>query len=213
MDAGSGQALAGATVRLDVSVACRSGGGFQREPQPRRYVETDAEGRFEIVGDEVQAPCWRPELWGELRVAAPGYLAAGERDVFEKPGPEVSAGVLPLHRAGGRPGFPAGAGRFAPHDDRASLRLEGRGAGIKRGYVHGKSDKTGSSPAEDPVHPTELLARLSPQARRLAERALVNAQLAETRAEAEQARRAAAELRTSIEALRREAAQPVAQSR
>lgn len=32
------------------------------------------------------------------------------------------------------------------------------GAGIKRGNVHGKSDKTGSSPTEDPVHPTELLA-------------------------------------------------------
>jgi uncharacterized protein (DUF1501 family) len=34
------------------------------------------------------------------------------------------------------------------------------GAGIKRGYIHGKSDKTGSSPAEDPVHPTELLATI-----------------------------------------------------
>ena len=34
------------------------------------------------------------------------------------------------------------------------------GAGIKRGYVHGKSDKTGSSPAEDPLHPTELLATI-----------------------------------------------------
>lgn len=32
------------------------------------------------------------------------------------------------------------------------------GAGIKRGYVHGKSDKTGSAPLEDPVHPTEILA-------------------------------------------------------
>ena len=32
------------------------------------------------------------------------------------------------------------------------------GAGIKRGYVHGKSDKTGSAPIEDPVHPTEILA-------------------------------------------------------
>jgi len=32
------------------------------------------------------------------------------------------------------------------------------GAGIKRGYVHGKSDKTGSAPVEDPVHPTEILA-------------------------------------------------------
>ncbi len=32
------------------------------------------------------------------------------------------------------------------------------GAGTKRGYVQGKSDKTGSNPAEDPVHPTELLA-------------------------------------------------------
>lgn len=34
------------------------------------------------------------------------------------------------------------------------------GAGIKRGYVHGKSDKTASSPAEDPVHPSEVLATI-----------------------------------------------------
>ena len=34
------------------------------------------------------------------------------------------------------------------------------GAGIKRGYVHGESDKTGSSPLEDPVHPRELLATI-----------------------------------------------------
>jgi hypothetical protein len=34
------------------------------------------------------------------------------------------------------------------------------GAGIKRGYVHGKSDKTGSSPIEDPVHPMEMLATM-----------------------------------------------------
>ncbi|MGI8604039.1 MAG: DUF1501 domain-containing protein [Verrucomicrobiales bacterium] len=34
------------------------------------------------------------------------------------------------------------------------------GAGIKRGYVHGKSDKTGSSPIEDPVHPMEILATI-----------------------------------------------------
>jgi len=34
------------------------------------------------------------------------------------------------------------------------------GAGIKRGNVHGKSDKTGSSPTEDPVHPTEVLASM-----------------------------------------------------
>jgi uncharacterized protein DUF1501 len=34
------------------------------------------------------------------------------------------------------------------------------GAGVKRGYVHGKSDKTGSSPAEEPVHPMELLATI-----------------------------------------------------
>jgi hypothetical protein len=34
------------------------------------------------------------------------------------------------------------------------------GAGVKRGCVHGKSDKTGSSPAEDPVHPMELLASI-----------------------------------------------------
>jgi hypothetical protein len=34
------------------------------------------------------------------------------------------------------------------------------GAGVKRGYVHGKSDKTGSAPVEDPVHPGELLASI-----------------------------------------------------
>ena len=34
------------------------------------------------------------------------------------------------------------------------------GAGIKRGYVHGKSDKTGSAPVENQVHPTELLATI-----------------------------------------------------
>ena len=32
------------------------------------------------------------------------------------------------------------------------------GGGIARGAVYGKSDKTGSSPAENPVHPIELLA-------------------------------------------------------
>ncbi|OWK43650.1 DUF1501 domain-containing protein [Fimbriiglobus ruber] len=34
------------------------------------------------------------------------------------------------------------------------------GAGIKRGLVYGKSDKTGSAPIENPVHPTELLATI-----------------------------------------------------
>ena len=34
------------------------------------------------------------------------------------------------------------------------------GGGMKRGYVHGKSDKTGSAPLEDPVHPSELLATI-----------------------------------------------------
>ncbi len=34
------------------------------------------------------------------------------------------------------------------------------GAGIKRGTVFGKSDKTASAPLEDPVHPTELLATI-----------------------------------------------------
>jgi hypothetical protein len=34
------------------------------------------------------------------------------------------------------------------------------GAGIKCGYVHGESDKTGSSPRKDPVHPGELLATI-----------------------------------------------------
>jgi uncharacterized protein (DUF1501 family) len=32
------------------------------------------------------------------------------------------------------------------------------GAGIKRGFVYGKSDKTASAPLENPVHPRELLA-------------------------------------------------------
>jgi hypothetical protein len=34
------------------------------------------------------------------------------------------------------------------------------GAAVKRGFVYGKSDKTGSAPLENPVHPTELLATL-----------------------------------------------------
>ena len=34
------------------------------------------------------------------------------------------------------------------------------GAGIKRGYVHGESDKTGSSPLDNSVHPRELLATI-----------------------------------------------------
>jgi len=32
------------------------------------------------------------------------------------------------------------------------------GAGIRRGALYGKSDATGSSPAENPVHPTQILA-------------------------------------------------------
>jgi hypothetical protein len=34
------------------------------------------------------------------------------------------------------------------------------GAGIKRGSVYGKSDATGSSPSENPVHPTQILATI-----------------------------------------------------
>jgi len=34
------------------------------------------------------------------------------------------------------------------------------GAGIKRGLVYGKSDKTASAPLENPVHPKELLATI-----------------------------------------------------
>jgi hypothetical protein len=34
------------------------------------------------------------------------------------------------------------------------------GAGVRRGYVHGKSDKTASAPLEDPVHPSEVLATI-----------------------------------------------------
>jgi hypothetical protein len=34
------------------------------------------------------------------------------------------------------------------------------GAGVRRGYVHGKSDKTASAPLEDPVHPAEILATI-----------------------------------------------------
>lgn len=51
------------------------------------------------------------------------------------------------------------------------------------------------------------------QARRLAERALVNAQLAETMAEAGQTQRAAQEIRHSIEALRYEAERQASQNR
>ncbi len=34
------------------------------------------------------------------------------------------------------------------------------GAGIKRGSIYGKSDATGSSPSENPVHPTQILATI-----------------------------------------------------
>jgi hypothetical protein len=34
------------------------------------------------------------------------------------------------------------------------------GAGVKRGFVYGKSDKTASSPIENPVHPQQLLATI-----------------------------------------------------
>ncbi len=34
------------------------------------------------------------------------------------------------------------------------------GAGIRRGFVYGKSDQTGSAPLANPVHPTELLATI-----------------------------------------------------
>ena len=34
------------------------------------------------------------------------------------------------------------------------------GAGVKRAYVYGKSDKTASAPLENPVHPRELLATI-----------------------------------------------------
>jgi hypothetical protein len=34
------------------------------------------------------------------------------------------------------------------------------GGGIKRGFVFGRSDATASAPAENPVHPMELLATI-----------------------------------------------------
>jgi uncharacterized protein (DUF1501 family) len=34
------------------------------------------------------------------------------------------------------------------------------GAGVKRGFVYGRSDKTASAPLENPVHPRELLATI-----------------------------------------------------
>ncbi len=34
------------------------------------------------------------------------------------------------------------------------------GAGVRRGFVYGRSDATGSSPLENPVHPTDLLSTI-----------------------------------------------------
>ena len=34
------------------------------------------------------------------------------------------------------------------------------GAGVKRGFVYGKSDKTASGPLENAVHPTDMLATI-----------------------------------------------------
>ena len=45
------------------------------------------------------------------------------------------------------------------HRERFGLELvESSGGTIKRGSVYGKSDATASSPVENPVHPTEVLA-------------------------------------------------------
>jgi molybdopterin-guanine dinucleotide biosynthesis protein A len=34
------------------------------------------------------------------------------------------------------------------------------GAGTKRGFVYGKSDKTASAPVDSPMHPAQLLATI-----------------------------------------------------
>jgi uncharacterized protein (DUF1501 family) len=34
------------------------------------------------------------------------------------------------------------------------------GAGVRRGFVYGESDKTASAPRKDPVHPIQLLASI-----------------------------------------------------
>lgn len=34
------------------------------------------------------------------------------------------------------------------------------GAGVRRGFVYGRSDRTASAPLENPVHPTDLLATI-----------------------------------------------------
>ena len=41
---------------------------------------------------------------------------------------------------------------------RSSVASVVAGAGVKRSFVYGKSDKTASAPIENPVHPTQLLA-------------------------------------------------------
>ena len=43
---------------------------------------------------------------------------------------------------------------------RIATRPSSPAPGIRRGNVHGKSDKTGSAPLSDPVHPGELLASI-----------------------------------------------------
>ena len=43
---------------------------------------------------------------------------------------------------------------------RTATRPCSPGAGIKRGGVYGKSDDQASSPVENPVHPTEVLATI-----------------------------------------------------
>ncbi len=40
------------------------------------------------------------------------------------------------------------------------LHSDVAGAGVKRGFVYGKSDKTASGPLENAVHPTDLLATI-----------------------------------------------------
>jgi hypothetical protein len=104
VDAESGAPVPGALLRLDAAVACRTNQGVERDAQPRRYLESDGEGRFAFPAEEIKPACWSHELWGELRARAPGYAAVQERDLFGRPAAEVSSGLIGLRRLDGRSG-------------------------------------------------------------------------------------------------------------
>ena len=79
--------------------------------------------------------CWKKHSWSPLENSVAARSAAS-------PPPATETAMM------------------AATTGHTATRPWSHGAGMKRGYVHGKSDQTASAPLENPVHPGELLATI-----------------------------------------------------